>query len=80
MMSRSEEGTIFIDNGLSDIISNTKESIYAKAKTPSLEYFTKLKGEQLEGLVLEPIKEEEVAEKAEEESSEEIPNETVSVN
>lgn len=80
MMSRSEEGTIFIDNGLSDIINNTKESIYAKAKTPSLEYFTKLKGEQLEGLVLEPIKEEEVAEKAEEESSEEIPDETVSVN
>jgi hypothetical protein len=45
MMSRSKEGTIFIDNGLSDIIKNKQESVYARVTSvrDSAEEFNKFK-------------------------------------
>ena len=54
MMSRSKEGTIFMDNGLSDIIRNKQESIYARVTSvkESAEDFRVYKLQELENLQL----------------------------
>jgi hypothetical protein len=74
MMSRSRQGTIFIDNGLSSIITNSRESIHTPA--PSLKSaateFTKHKNNELSSLDLTPLKPiEEVKEDPEEKKEEE---------
>lgn len=54
MMSRSKEGTIFMDNGLSSIIKNKQESIYARVTSvrESAEDFRMYKLQELETLTL----------------------------
>lgn len=57
MMSRSKEGTVFIDNGLSNIIKNKQESVYARVTSvrDSAEEFNKFKLQQLENVSIEEV-------------------------
>lgn len=70
MMSRSKEGTIFIDNGLSNIIKNKEESIYARVTSirEAAEEFNSYKLAELDALKFEEKTEEEPEESGEEES------------
>lgn len=73
MMSRSKEGTVFIDNGLSDIIRNKQENVYARVTSvhDAAEEFNKFKLQQLENINIEEAAEEIVKEV--EEEVEELP-------
>lgn len=67
MMSRSRKGTIFIDNGLSNIISNSKDTVQAHA--PSLKeaakVFNKFKMNEYNSLELDSYTTQEEPEKVE---------------
>lgn len=64
MMSRSKEGTIFIDNGLSDIIGNKRESVYARVTSvrEAAEEFNSYKLQELEKIKFQELNVEEPSE------------------
>lgn len=61
MMSRSKEGTIFIDNGLSDIIKGKQETVYARVTSvrEAAEEFNNYKLQELENIKFEEAPSEE---------------------
>ena len=75
MMSRSKEGTVFIDNGLSSIIGSKKESVYARVTSvrEAAEEFNNYKLQELENIKLEEPTKEETIEIEVEEIPEDLP-------
>lgn len=84
MMTRSKEGTIFIDNGLSKVINNTRDTTTARATSikKSFDYFLNYKNTEFSTLDLteetqEEFEEEKPSEEIKEETSEEETEEKI---
>lgn len=71
MMSRSKEGTVFIDNGLSDIIKSKQETVYARVTSvrEAAKEFNAYKLQQLEGINFDEEESEELLEESSEETT-----------
>lgn len=74
MMSRSKEGTVFIDNGLSDIIGNKQETVYARVTSvrEAAGEFNEYKLKELENIKIEEATKLEEPEKELEDSEKEL--------